>query len=90
MLQGRLRERVTVQLDPGVSVELTGILADADLQQRIQAASPQHGPHQHRLRQAARLENAASAGDGREMSQPIGLLQFGGSRRVNRPGLDRA
>jgi hypothetical protein len=40
VLQGRLRERVTVQLDPGMSVELTGIPADADLQHRIQAASP--------------------------------------------------
>lgn len=49
MLQRRLRERVTVQLDPGVSVELTAILADADLQHRIEAASPQQGPHQHRL-----------------------------------------
>ena len=49
MLQGRLRERVTGQLDPGVSVELTAILADADLQHRIQAASPQQGPHKHRL-----------------------------------------
>ena len=49
MLQGRLRERVTVQLDPGVSVELTAILADADLQHSIEAASLQQGPHQHRL-----------------------------------------
>jgi hypothetical protein len=49
MLQGRLRERVTSQLDPGVGVELAAILADAHLQYRIQAASLQQGPHQHRL-----------------------------------------
>jgi hypothetical protein len=49
MLQGRLRERVSVQFDPCVSVELTTILAHADLQHRIEAASPEQGAHQHRL-----------------------------------------
>ena len=83
MLHRCLCQGLAVQFNPGMGVECASFLAHAYLQYRIQPVSAQQGPHQQRLRQAARLKEAASSSDRRQLGKPLRLLYVGSSRRAH-------